>query len=418
MAPRWPNGITAVTDAGMTVAIRGIAAGGDGVGSLADGRTIFIPRTAPGDVVRVRRVMRHARYARGEVAELLESGPGRATPPCPHYLRDACGSCQVMHLDIATQNSVKRRIAGDALRRIGGLSVDDPPMHPAPEPLRYRNKVTFAVRSGRIGYHRLRRPDEIFEVNRCHLLAEDIHDLHQRVRRARAKLPPDVEHVVIRRDAGGGRHVMVRTTGQQAWSTAPAFHGELDTAVIVWWQPAGGVARAVAGSADPWPVTVFEQVHPAMATAVRRFAVDALGDINQLHAWDLYSGIGETTAMLRDRGATVESVERDARAVALAESLGPVGVVRHVGDVGAQVAKLSPPSVVVTNPPRAGMSPDAVHALARAGASRIVYISCDPATLARDLKLLDSSYTVRDVATFDQFPQTAHLETVAVLMPR
>ena len=98
------------------VAIRAIAGGGDGVGTLDDGRTVFVPRTAPGDRVTITGVRRHASFARARVASIVEPGPGRAVPPCPHYLADNCGGCQIMHLDIATQRDTKSRIVGDAMR--------------------------------------------------------------------------------------------------------------------------------------------------------------------------------------------------------------------------------------------------------------------------------------------------------------
>jgi 23S rRNA (uracil1939-C5)-methyltransferase len=127
----------------------------------------------------------------------------------------------------------------------------------------------------------------------------------------------------------------------------------------------------------------------------------------------LYAGIGETTAQLAEKGATVESVELDRRAVVEAEARGPVAR-RHVGRVEDVVPRLSPPDYVITNPPRTGMDERVTAALQRILPARVVYISCDPATLARDLQRLPG-FHLSTVQAFDLFPQTTHVETVAVL---
>ena len=136
------------------------------------------------------------------------------------------------------------------------------------------------------------------------------------------------------------------------------------------------------------------------------------------HVWDLYAGIGETTRLLLDRGASVESVESDSRAVREAEARGPSPanrVRRHAGRVEDVLTSLRDPALVVTNPPRVGMEERAVAALRERRAGRIVYISCDPATLARDIARLGDVYRVTSVEAFDLFPQTAHVESVSVL---
>ncbi len=150
-----------------------------------------------------------------------------------------------------------------------------------------------------------------------------------------------------------------------------------------------------------------------MGDKVRAFALAALGEVQGHHVWDLYAGIGETTSALVLAGASVESVESDRRAVAEAEARGPAAE-RHVGRVERILERLRPPSLVITNPPRTGMDERVVAELERRSPRRIVYISCDPATLARDLIRMPGFRLVTAVA-FDLFPQTAHVETVAVL---
>ena len=407
-----------MSDTASPITIRSIAAGGDGVGTLADGRTVFVPRAAPGDRLQLRNVRLHARFARAEIADVLDAGPDRVTPPCPHYVADRCGSCQLMHLSPAAQRAAKARVAGDAFRRIARLDIVDPPVVPAPAELGYRTKITFAVQQGRLGYHPLNEPTWVFDVRDCLLADTALRPLHQAVRATRRHLPSAGARVVLRLDSSRGLHLIVRGDDGDVWTGAGALHDALikvGIEAVIWWHPEGGNPRAVAGADDPWPATVFEQVNPEVGRIVRRAALDALGDVAGQQAWDLYAGIGESTQELVRRGATVASVESDVRAVRLAESLGPAGPRRINGLVEREVSALPKPDIVITNPPRSGMEARAVAALRAAGPRSIAYVSCDPATLARDVSRLGTGYQLAALTVFDQFPQTAHMECLAVL---
>lgn len=221
---------------------------------------------------------------------------------------------------------------------------------------------------------------------------------------------------MLRMGREGGRHVLFRTADGEVWGGAAKLHAELrrrNAPATLWWQPADGAPRAMAGADGAYPATVFEQVHPAMGDRVREHAVRALGPVGGRHVWDLYAGIGETTAALARAGASVESVESDRRAVAEAENRGPTAR-RHAGRVEDLLRELKTPDLVITNPPRTGMDARVPAALERLAPMRVVYVSCDPATLARDLGRLPG-FRVADVRAFDLFPQTAHVETVVAL---
>jgi 23S rRNA (uracil1939-C5)-methyltransferase len=395
-----------------------LAGGGDGVGRLEDGRTVFVPRSAPGDLVELTQVREHRRFARARVARVLEPSPRRVVPRCPHYVDDECGGCQLQHLDAAAQRDARRAIVGDALRRLARLEVADPELVPAPEEFDYRTKITLHVDEGgrRIGLHPLDRPERAFELVRCHITTPELMSLWAHLGPLRHLLPHGLRQIVLRLDRRGGRHVVLVTRDDAKWTGGTALHRALETQEVdatLWLQPEGGDAWALAGTDQPFPATVFEQVHPAMGDRVRAHAVAGLGEVAGRHVWDLYAGIGETTAALARAGATVESVESDPRAVAEAEARGPAAK-RHVGRVERVVGRLRAPDLVITNPPRTGMDERVTAALETAAPGRIVYISCDPATLARDLTRLPG-FRLGSVLAFDLFPQTAHVETVAVL---
>ncbi|HEU4699840.1 MAG TPA: TRAM domain-containing protein [Gemmatimonadales bacterium] len=404
------------------VRILRLAAGGDGVGRLADGRAVFVPRTAPGDVVELTRLREHRRFARAEVERLVEPAPERVEPPCPHYLRDRCGGCQLQHLAAAAQLAARRAFVGDALRRLGKLDVADPEIVPSERALGYRAKITLhRDERGRIGLHPYDRPAQVFDLEWCHITTDELNRLWRAVRARRELLPANLERLVLRLDRAGGRHLVVQTAAGPVWGGGKALGDALAQVrepAVVWYQPEGGVARAVSGAGEAFPATVFEQVHPAMGDRVRAYALELLGAVDGRHVWDLYAGIGETTDLLAERGATVESVESDARAVAHAESRSAwhrPRVRRYAARVEAVRDELRTPDLVVTNPPRTGMDDRVTATLAASGAARIVYISCDPATLARDLARLAAAYRLAHVRAFDLFPQTAHVESVALL---
>jgi len=398
------------------VRIRAIAAGGDGVGALPDGRTVFVPRSAPDDLVELAAVKLSKRFARARVGRLLQASASRVVPACPHYEGDDCGGCQLQHLSPAAQREARSRIVGDALRRIGGLNLAPPPLEPSDREWEYRTKISLAAKGRRIGYHRLGRPDQVFDLVHCHLARPELSRLWTVLRAHRMLLPPNLDKVVLRVDREGGRHVIVHAIGTTVWTGAQELGRALDrsgAAAMIWWVPEGGAARAVHGAGTAYPAMVFEQVHPETGDRVRAHAVTALGDVSGKHLWDLYAGIGETTQALVARGATVESVEVDRRAVALAESRGPTTGVRRVsGRVEDVLDRLDPADGAIVNPPRTGMGEAVTDRLSVRPPVRLVYISCDPATLARDLGRLQSVYRVTAVKAFDLFPQTAHVETV------
>jgi 23S rRNA (uracil1939-C5)-methyltransferase len=388
------------------------------VGKLDDGRTVFVPRTAPGDLVEPAGLRAHKRFARARLGRLLEPSPDRIEPRCPHYVRDECGGCQLQHVAGPAQREARRGFVGEALRRLARRDVTDPPLVPAEREFDYRTKITLAVSADgrRVGLHRYDRADEVFELEWCHITVPELMELWQALRRLRPLFPPRLEGLVLRMGREGGRHVLFRTTEGEVWGGAAQLHAELrrrNAAATLWWQPAGGAPRAMAGADEAYPATVFEQVHPAMGDRVRAHALDALGAVEGRRVWDLYAGIGETTAALVRAGASVESVESDRRAVAEAESRGPAAR-RHAGRVEDVLRELKAPDLVITNPPRTGMDARVSEALERLAPARVVYVSCDPATLARDLGRLPG-FRIIEVKAFDLFPQTAHVETVVVL---
>ena len=403
------------------VAITGIAVGGDGVGRLSDGRVVFIPRTAPGDRVKLREgsFEGHRRFARAEVGDIIRPSPVRVEPPCPHYIQDHCGGCQLQHLAYDAQLAAKRAMVGDALRRIGKLDVEDPEIEEALDEWRYRSKITMAAKSvGQsdaltVGLHPYDRPNFVFPLADCHITDFKLMALWRELRKRLALLPHPLTRLTLRLDRDGRRHVIAESAGEP-WLNAEELRRVLGDEVVCWWHPVDGAARVVAGPETGFPATAFEQVNPSMGGFARRWAVEQLGDMRGLTVWDLYGGIGDTAVLLVEAGAIVVSVDADEKAVTWARSRLPGArfIAAKAEDV---LPSLPSPHAVIVNPPRGGLHWDVTLRLTSEPVTKLVYISCDPATLARDLARLNVNYSVKSIRAFDLFPQTAHVETVAVL---
>lgn len=406
------------------VRIREIAAGGDGVGRLDDGIAAFVPRTAPDDLVEIELTARKPRYARGRVVRIVAPSPHRVPASCPHYDRDACGGCQIQHLAPEAQLDAKRAIVREALRRIGRIPVEDVEIVPAAQAWRYRTTVTLAMDdAGRIGLHPWDRPDAVFALDDCLIARAPLMRLWQAVRSRAGLLPAHSTHLVIREDRTGDAHLIVRG-GHPPWNAAPLARALGDAAVAIWWEPQGGGARVVAGSQTGFPATAFAQVQPDLADCIRQEAVAALGDVAGLPVWDLYGGTGDGARLLAARGARVWSVDANRSAVEwAAHQPGPAGAPEGSpayleGRVEEVLHRLPEPGAVLLNPPRTGVGARvaaALNALGQTGRTRrVAYVSCDPATLARDLARMPGFRLVA-VRAYDLFPQTAHVETLAAL---
>lgn len=414
-----------MTAAGEVVAISGIAAGGDGVGHLADGRVVFVPRTGPGERVRLRdgSVHVHRRFARGAVAEIVAATPERVVPPCPHYERDQCRGCQLQHLAYPAQLAAKRVIVGDSLRRIGQLDVLDPEIVPAPVQWRYQTALDLDVHVSIIGFQRQDRPGRVFPLSDCHITDQALLDLWRELSTRLELFPERLTRIELRLDRSEVRHVIAESAGEP-WRTAERLRQAVPSGerLVCWWHPIDGAARIVAGPETGFPAVAFATLHPAVMDEAQRWALDQVGDVTGSVAWDFYGGGGDTAVLLAQRGASVISVDRDEQAVGWARKRAEVRAagdrVRCIaGQVEDVLASLPAAQVVVVQPPASGLHWDVTLRLSAEPVSRLVYISRHPATLARDLRRLNVNYRLHAVRAFDFLPQTATVLVVAALEP-
>jgi 23S rRNA (uracil1939-C5)-methyltransferase len=411
------------------VAVRGIAAGGDGVGRLPDGRAIFLPRTAPGErvLVQTESVRVHRHFARGVAAEIVEPAVARVTPRCPHYVMDRCAGCQLQHLDYAAQLAAKRGIVGDSLRRIGKLDVADPEIEPAHALWQYRSRITLAVhhRPGRppvVGLAAFDPPGHVFGLTDCLITEPRLMTLWHELQPHLDLLPPGCTRLTLGLDRSGIRHCIAESPGEP-WRAADALRARLAERgeLVCWWHPTRGAARVVAGPASGFAGTAFEAVNPAMEETARQWGADRLEPVRDRVVWDLYGGCGDMTRLLAVRGATVICVDADETAIRWGrrrDDLAPYAAqVRFLAARAEDVLPgLPDPAVVVVSPPPAGLHWDVTLRLTGSPVPQLLYRSQDPATLARDLRRLSVNYHVRTVRAFDSQPHTASVDTVAHLV--
>lgn len=414
-----------------SVEITGITYSGEGVGRLPDGRVTFVHRTAVGDRVGVEVTEEKPRWTRSELRRVVDPGPGRREPPCPHY--DSCGGCTLQHLEYGAQLEAKAGVVTDALQRIGGLDVSVSALDPSPAELRYRNRVTFTLRRGEegvvAGFHELGRPDSIVDVSTACLLPEPaIIDVWGELRAswgpAARRLPSGAELRLTLRSSRD-RAVALVVDGGYAPGRPQELLEAVPGLVAVWHRPETGSAyRLLAGEEairDVWGgeelelrADVFTQVNRGAAEGLERWVMDRTLATGPARVLDAYCGVGLYARRLERVGVRVTGIEAHAGAVAEARRAAPDSTILH-GTVEARLAEGLPADTAILNPPRAGLAAEVVDRLAGQGPGRILYVSCDPATLARDLKGLGDSYRLAGIRCFDLFPQTAHVETVVDL---
>jgi 23S rRNA (uracil1939-C5)-methyltransferase len=404
----------------VSVQIESIAAGGDGVGRT-NGLVVFIPRTAPGDVVTAQ-ISGKGHFARGALRSIVTPSPVRIEPPCPHYTRDKCGGCQLQHMTYDSQLVAKQLIIRDSVQRIGKRNADAPPIERSPKEWRYRTKLTLAMRRRGLrwvaGLHPYDNPVRVFPIADCPITDRRVVAAWHEVMEADAYFPDAKElRGSVRITSGGPTFVMV---GGESWAARDQFTAAVPSISAVWWEPAEDKPRRVLYDkrADRAPSASFAQVNGEMAEILQAYVLKLARSYKPESAVDAYSGAGHTAIALAGDGIAVTAIELDAEASDWSSSklTAPSRAVR--GRVEDELPAALPADLVILNPPRAGLDARVTQTL-EAEAARlrgVIYISCNPATLARDLSRLPS-YHVKSLHAFDMFPQTAHVETVCELRP-
>jgi len=403
-----------VTDL-LELELGAVAAGGACVARAPDGRVVFVRHGLPGERVRAQVTGETAHFLRADAVEVLEASPDRVEPPCPYAGPGRCGGCDFQHVAVPAQRRLKAALVEEQLRRVAKVerTVEVEAVPGDVDGLRWRTRVQFAVdASGRAGLRR-HRSHVLEPVDRC-LIATD-----------------DVEAVGAEQvDWSGASGVEVAADGGQRVVSVHGRHARLpdvDAGLALEGRPVRaphGLRHTVLGRSYEVAVGGFWQVHPGAATALAQAVLDGLDPQPGETAVDLYAGVGLFAALLGERvgpQGSVLAVEGDARACADAArntSDLPQVRIRTAPVDAAAVRRLGRPDLVVLDPPRAGAGIPTTRALAALRPRRMAYVSCDPASFARDLRvLLDAGWALQGLRAFDLYPMTEHVELVALLDP-
>lgn len=405
----------------LTLDIESIAAGGDGV-ARSDGLVVFLPRTAVGDRV-VANVAVKGRLARGTVERIERAGPDRVDAACAHYEGDRCGGCQLQHISPSAQREVKRRIISDSIRRIGKRDASPPEIHSGENAWRYRRKLTLALRRKGdrwiCGLHAYDNPAHVFALDDCPISDARLMTVWREVLAASAHLPDAMQlRGAVRLLGEGATRAAFVLEGGHDWNAHELFFAAVPSLAALWWVPDGGARRLIGDRREMGePGASFVQVNPEVAAKLEAFVVGAVMAHAPATVVDGYAGSGDVALALAARGVRVVAIELDAEASAWAASRLPAGSRAVTARVEDAIRNVLPADVVLLNPPRGGVDARVTAALGTPSLAprAVVYVSCDPATLARDLSRLPG-WRIARLTAFDMFPQTAHVETVCELV--
>lgn len=381
---------------------------------------VFVAFGLPGELVRVELVEQHERWARGVLVEVLKPAPERIEPRCLHF--GVCGGCHYQHMPYPEQLRAKREIVADQLRRIGGLpDAEVRPTIASPHEWNYRNHMQFHLdQDGNLAFVQALAND-LFPVQECHLPIPSLDALWPQLDIEPAD---SISRIALR--GFNERESLVIFHGQGQ----PQFDLEIDLpASVVWMSPEiasvlagdGHLTAEVLGRTFIVSAGSFFQVNSELTPGLVEMALEALAPEPGQAIYDLYAGVGLFSAFMAQAGAQVIAIEESAWGARDYElNLDEFDdVILYESTVEDALPYLEhPPDSILVDPPRAGLGRELTKHLADLQADRFVYVSCDPATLARDAKALaDSGYQLQWVQPLDLFPQTYHIETVSLWLP-
>lgn len=397
-----------------------VAAGGSCVARAQDGRVVFVRHALPGERVLAEVTSQTKSFLRADAVQVLEPSPHRVAPPCPYAGPGRCGGCDWQHVAVAHQRELKAALVAEQLVRLAGVDrpvvVEEVPG--APDGLGWRTRVQFAIApSGRAGLRR-HRSHELEPVERCLIASADVEAVGVEGLRW-----PGVTSVEVA--AHGDQRVvaLTSTASRGGRATVP----EVDAGVAVdgrRTRTPHGLRHTVLGRSFEVGTGGFWQVHPGAAEVLAGAVLDGLDPQPGERALDLYAGVGLFAALVGERvGPTgsvlaVESNPHACSDAARNTADQPQVTIRTAAVDAAVLARAGAVDLVVLDPPRSGAGLEVTRALAGMRPRRLVYVACDPASFARDLRvLLDVGWELTSLRGLDLFPMTEHVELVAVLVP-
>ncbi len=410
-----------------------LAFGGSGILREKSGRAIFVPFTAPGDLVQVELTQEKKSFAIGKCLAIIKPSDQRAEPVCPYF--EKCGGCDFQHLKIEAQRAAKEQFIKDAAKRIGHFEARLHPLVPSPESTLYRKQITLKLNpkeGGFTGVFTGVNPNEKIAINSCSIFSED-KVLFEQIHHLLAHLPNSgVEDGSLKIVKGTeGKFIALfsfypkipieQKIAQELLAVIPLFQG-------IYLAAPGSVievgtcklALTVGNLEFAYKPTCFTQNNPEMSLQIYQKILQ-LFPTDGLPLLDLYCGIGITTLLLAQQGHKTVGVEMNRSAISYANQNALQNKIVKASFVHAPVEKflatnkIKEKTHLLINPPREGLSKEAMTRIKKIPFKTLVYLSCNPSTLARDLALLKElpGFKIVSLQPYDLFPQTTHIETIA-----
>ncbi len=392
--------------------------GGDSIGRLEDGRAVFVPFGIPGEKVRIEITEDKKSFIKGKILDIITPSPKRIQGKCAHFL--SCGGCHYQHLAIEDQLEFKQQIITDQLTRLGGFT--NPPVlkiRPSPAAWNYRNSLQFHLNPrGRIGFRGV-NPREIIEIHECHLPLAGINetwpllDFEPGSPIDRIELREGIEEELL-------LHLRSKT------AQTPEIQLDIPISIVM---DTSEIKQVVAGA--EWlfmevnqrkfrvSAGSFFQVNKPLAGEMANYVLGNLVLASDSSVIDLYCGVGLFSAFLATEVKSCIGIENSPSACE--DFIFNLDQFENVQLYKGSVEDILPhldlkTEIVIADPPRSGIDKKALDAILAIKPKQIAYVSCDPATLARDLKILATNgYSIHSVQPFDLFPQTYHIETLSIL---
>ena len=411
----------------MQCFVDGISHSGEGVARI-DGKATFVPFTIPGETVEVKIIEEKKNFQRAELEQVLSASPDRTDPPCPYFFK--CGGCAYQHIGYPRQLELKRQVVKESLKRIGGIDIEVNPVLGMEDPWRYRNKVEWHTGSKAsehtMGYY-LNDSRVLMGIDSCLLISQEMQDYSNYIKDHLDELNiPDGCEIIIRQSSANQEMMLI---------FGGAGSREINFAKMLNYKEVASIYSVEAGVAQLHygeqvltdkiinrkyqisPLAFFQVNHQQtekMMEIVKEYAQLGSNDT----VLDAYCGTGSIALSLAGSARKVIGVESFKPAIRDAKRNAFKNKITNCKFIKGTCEKIVPDleeqfDVVILDPPRTGCKPELIEALIKKTAKRIVYVSCNPATLARDLALLvKAGYNVAEVQPIDMFPQTSHVECV------
>lgn len=393
----------------QTVTIEKIVHGGKGLGRI-NGQVIFVPFTLPGETVRIQITKKHRDYLEGQVIEIVTPSPKRIPPDCPYFGR--CGGCQISHATYEHQLDLKKNVLMESLQR-NKISFPQPEIIAGnPFSYRHRAQLKYSARKNQLGFYEM-ESNQIVDVQRCLCLTAGLNKLLANLRTALTATPlPNLSEIECYENEAGetaiyfNAKIPTNLRNELSNITSVFDPQDADTA---------GLTVKFRDSEFPMGPGVFLQVNPGLWKSMVQEVESHFQTKSDAVVTELYCGAGFFTVAIAPHVQMVQACEENPRAIQFAKTHHSAKNIEWICARAEDYRMPQQTTDVLVDPPRAGLHKNVIDQLLKMKPRSISYVSCDPASLSRDLKLLSQNYQVRRLVLLDLFSQTYHFETIALL---